>query len=103
MGLKKGMNDIYISGVFVNDVKVALFRYDIVYDEFSSELPQLLAYDCRSGKLEVNQTFETSGHIKKDAEKILEQFAEIHYFKVSEEYKKSQKSILGKIFEKLKS
>lgn len=98
MGLQYGMNDIYISGIFVNDSNLALFRYDVIYNEFSSESPQLLVVDYRTGKLLINKPFETEGYIRKDVEKILVKYAENYYFEAVDE---PQKSFLGKLNEKL--
>lgn len=101
MGLKQGMNDIYLSGVFNKDINVALFKYDVVYDEFSSEDPQLLATDYRTGKLVVNTLFKSKGRLKDDVEEILEEYAEEYYIRVVEDHKDSQQNIFIKLIKKI--
>lgn len=103
MALIQGMNDIFCSGIYVKDINAAFFKYDVIYDEFSDDKPQLLVVDLRTGKLLFNTIFETKGFIKKEVEKILDEYSDEYYKMIADKHNDSKNNSLKNFLDKFKS
>lgn len=79
MGVRNGLNNIYLHGIYVNDAQNALYEYKIFHTTIE-EPDQILITNLRNGKtygplILPNQELE----FEPDLKKFLDNFAEKHY------------------------